>query len=324
MEISGTPHPAPGTAGALPFGPLIRLGEEFVEALHDGVDAIKSLIHGPPPPSPHDTQIPFVGTPATYVKGAGDANDVDYNDVSQGVMGDCYFEASVAAIARENPDRIRNLIQENRDAAGNVTSYTVTLYQRDWANDLRPVRINVDPSQFSQHAARPGDEAGAVKEIWPLVLEKAFAQLKGSYSRIADGGSPERALETLTGQDACRFKPHEYAFGQLENDLAHGRPITAMTPSSPDGEKQRMLDDSALHSWHTYAVIDSKVQDGTPMVKLYNPWGDNHPGALKDGWMSFADFQKNMSEVEVGGRVVSLADLQSELQGFTMRLFSHV
>ena len=40
------------------------------------------------------------------------------------------------------------------------------------------------------------DEHG-VREIWPLLIEKAYAKLYGSYSAI-EGGLVEKALEALT------------------------------------------------------------------------------------------------------------------------------
>lgn len=36
-----------------------------------------------------------------------------------------------------------------------------------------------------------------VREIWPLLIEKAYAKLYGSYSNI-EGGLVEKALEALT------------------------------------------------------------------------------------------------------------------------------
>jgi len=40
-------------------------------------------------------------------------------------------------------------------------------------------------------------------EIWPILLEKAWAKLHGSYKRI-EGGLPGNALFALTGKPASR------------------------------------------------------------------------------------------------------------------------
>lgn len=60
-----------------------------------------------------------------------DGDPVSFNDVAQGGYGDCYFMASLAAIARSHPETIRNMITENHDAQGKTTSYTVTFHEKD-------------------------------------------------------------------------------------------------------------------------------------------------------------------------------------------------
>jgi hypothetical protein len=42
-----------------------------------------------------------------------------------------------------------------------------------------------------------------------------------------------------------------------------------------------------LHLWHTYAVIG--VDEKARKVKLYNPWGFDHPNG--DGWVAIDDAQ---------------------------------
>ena len=41
------------------------------------------------------------------------------------------------------------------------------------------------------------------REIWPNVVEKAYAKVAGSYEAIGRGGRIAPALETLTGGAAC-------------------------------------------------------------------------------------------------------------------------
>src|SRR5690606_36561200 len=60
-----------------------------------------------------------------FLSGGGDSNDIDPNDVSQGQLGDCYFIASLAAIARQNPDLIREMIRDNGDG-----TYTITFHEQ--------------------------------------------------------------------------------------------------------------------------------------------------------------------------------------------------
>lgn len=41
-------------------------------------------------------------------------------------------------------------------------------------------------------------------ELWPLVMEKAFAKMVGGYAGLS-GGHPLWALEALTGDYVCKF-----------------------------------------------------------------------------------------------------------------------
>jgi hypothetical protein len=290
--------------------------EKFVDSIVE-FKSIKDAVKNVFAPNPHDVQVPL-NNGALYVTGAGDVNSVDWDDIKQGNMGDCYLVAAMAAIAHENPQAIKNMITPNLDASGNVVSYNVRLHQRNGEGRLEPVDVTVDASQFSQNAARPGDSDGTNQEIWPLIIEKAYAQLHGGYSNIANGGSPEYATEILTGMEATAHNPGSYGFDQLQQDLAAGRPVLGWTPG--DSKKTELLNGVGLVGNHAYAVVDSKVEDGVQMVKVYNPWGFNQPGdgTADGGWMRYDDFQRLMTGVSVGGSVESfnLRDLIKNLDIF--------
>ena len=46
-----------------------------------------------------------------FVQGEGDAHEVDPHDVNQGALGDCYLIAGMAAVARADPEAIKNAIK---------------------------------------------------------------------------------------------------------------------------------------------------------------------------------------------------------------------
>ncbi|MEM7801792.1 MAG: C2 family cysteine protease, partial [Chloroflexota bacterium] len=61
------------------------------------------------------------------------------NDVDQGLLGDCYFLSSIASIAMQNSNIIKEMINSNDDG-----TYTVKLFKRGWFSNLTPTEITVD------------------------------------------------------------------------------------------------------------------------------------------------------------------------------------
>ena len=82
---------------------------------------------------------------AAFVKGAGDVDAIDLNDVKQGQLGDCYLLSAMAAIARANPDVIRSLVSgPNPDGTFNVKIYSDTggAFSTEWT----PKTVKVTPT----------------------------------------------------------------------------------------------------------------------------------------------------------------------------------
>src|SRR5687767_14660752 len=65
-----------------------------------------------------------------------DASGPKGTDIDQDNLGDCYFVATMGAIADKQPDRIKNAIQYD-PATGN---YTVTPHKKEWG--WMPPRVN--------------------------------------------------------------------------------------------------------------------------------------------------------------------------------------
>jgi Calpain family cysteine protease len=209
----------------------------------------------------------------------GDANQIDRADVRQATLKDCYLMAPLAAVASTPEGRamIQNAITENKDEKGAVVSYTVTLYRRSfWARDadtFSAVKLTVDGLFGDKRAdARPD---GKLREIWPLVVEKAFAQYSGGYRKIDAGGSPALAMEALTGKPAVSValdRPPGYGADRLQRDLAAGKLVVLMTKASIRGD-----DPYRLVGSHGYQVVGTEQSGGRLWVDMRNPWGKDDP-----------------------------------------------
>jgi len=97
------------------------------------------------------------------------------SDIKQGACGDCYFLSSIASLA-ENPDRVKSIfLVSDVNKAG---CYALKLYvngepQIVVVDDYFPFNEKKNDWAFSRCSQE--------KEIWVLLLEKAWAKIHGSY-----------------------------------------------------------------------------------------------------------------------------------------------
>ncbi|MFC4560692.1 C2 family cysteine protease [Nocardiopsis mangrovi] len=193
------------------------------------------------------------------------------SDLSQGGLGDCWWLASMGAIADQNPQIIRDMIREN----GNGT-YTVTFGDGEQVTVTPDIVLNEDGSAaFSS----PNNNT-----LWPAILEKAYAEREGSFGEI-EGGWPKDGMETITGNDSEDRPASDVDERQLTEWLSNGTAVTITTTGDKEGD---LYDNDVLVRNHAYVVTG--VRDG--VVQLYNPWGRNHAS------MTMEQFRQQLDTVE--------------------------
>lgn len=232
------------------------------------------------------------GTP--FIRGEGDRNDIDPNDVKQGNLGDCYVFGAMAAIARQNPEAIRNAIKDN----GNGT-YTVNFRGLD-----RQVTVDGNfPQRNGENIYGSGgdrDNQGNT-ELWPMLIEKAWAKLNGGYENIAGGNYLPGSggfMQALTGQqtealrarealqvDESEVKPNqtpplqptqvpaEELFTRMNEAFRNGRAMTFGTIKTKDPGLESEIDARGLSAWHGYAITNVEEVNGQRRITAFNPWG---------------------------------------------------
>ncbi|MSP91966.1 MAG: hypothetical protein EXR79_09245 [Myxococcales bacterium] len=215
-------------------------------------------------------------------------NGIQASDVRQGRIADCFLAASMSAVAGARPDAIKNAIIDNKDG-----TYSVRFYKVDWNGEKRVSKETVDSDlPWDQASDAPayaksteGGEGGkAWMELWPSILEKAYAQWKGgSYDAIGHGGNSGDVLEALTGQRSTSESTagaeaggtNDALWAKMKKASAEKRPMTA---GSGDKDDAKYKDPKAgVYGWHAYTVLgveEKKAGDKTEkMVTLRNPWG---------------------------------------------------
>jgi hypothetical protein len=212
-----------------------------------------------------------------FVKGAGDANEVDINDVQQGQVGDCYFVAVLAAIARVQPDFIKSMVKDHGDG-----TFTVTFHTKQGFSGLFGSRSNqtvtVDSKFWTDGKGNPvyakkGDSDGGKPELWVMVIEKAWAKLQGSYSDIEGSKVDDDARQAVTGKDVDYVDPTDFSDAELAKKIEAA--WTAKQPVifwSHGDEKSKKLTKNGVVTDHEYALNGA----GGGKFTLYNPWGYQH------------------------------------------------
>jgi len=249
--------------------------------------AMQARPSGPTPPSqPHRFDAGDL-----YGKGGPTPADIQQNN-----FGDCYFVATLAAVAQQQPARIQNAISYDA-SSGN---FTVRLHDPSG----RVQSIQVTQAEVADNINRGGgstaDNTGTDQRIWPDVMEAAYAKmldanhadgLNQGYQDLADGGWPQDAMQAVTGDRGTEIKHSDGWFesqntaldrtaGQVQAALANDRPVTLWSVpenrslwerlTGQEGRQDGLVDN------HVYSVESiAKDKNGEWQVTLRNPWATN-------------------------------------------------
>ena len=212
-------------------------------------------------------------------------------DVKQGYIGDCYFVVTLSSIAKADPNRIRQSVVDLGDG-----TYAVQ-FQRDGNNVY--LRVDGELPTWSDGSLTYAD-TGAQGSLWVAIMEKAFANFRGStssYVTIDNGGWMSEGYSALgtTSDSIWNATDADDLLKQIRSLLTSGKSVTYATSSDPSGN---------LIGNHAYMIdrvgIDSA---GNATITLRNPWGIDGAGndGVNDGYVTltanevFASFVAVMS-----------------------------
>lgn len=140
------------------------------------------------------------------------------------------------------------------------------------------------------------------KALWPLIIEKAYAQQKGGIDVLDKGGNPGDAIDDMIDEGPSRFDPRkksaDYIMGKLTKAKKEKWPMTILAPKKEGAskDKKEMADNiSGLYFFHAYTIIH--IDPDKQKIKLFNPWGREHPNG--DGWMDIKQVRQFFIEVNI-------------------------
>jgi len=204
-----------------------------------------------------------------------DDDESNVTEIVQGDVGDCWLLSALSVVALR-PALLRQIVLD--DSINPDGRYRVRLFlDGEWetliVDDLFPCVIG-ENDELEPKFCR--SKSGA---IWPLLVEKAFAQIYGSYDNLS-GGYISEALTDMTGGFSQVFS--------LNTDLemvASGSLWTHLVHFQDDGDlllsagTYNFEDDSVdgIRPGHAYAILDSReewdARGWHRLIKVRDPWG---------------------------------------------------
>jgi Ca2+-binding RTX toxin-like protein len=200
------------------------------------------------------------------------------NDIVQGAVGDCYFVSALAAFAKTNPDKVRQLVVDLGDG-----SYAVNFHKA--GKDVF-VRVDGDLWQYGGFPTFAG--LGGQNSLWVAIIEKAYALFKnqqGTYESISGGNGAGTPLEEALAAPKGSFPTTDYAnasdfLSVMRTQLLAGKAITVGGPAPflPTTVKNNTDDPSTGDDENTYHrgahiyTLISVASDLSSIV-IRNPWG---------------------------------------------------
>mmetsp|Transcript_11840 Transcript_11840/g.26217 ORF Transcript_11840/g.26217 Transcript_11840/m.26217 type:complete len:712 (+) Transcript_11840:64-2199(+) len=224
-------------------------------------------------------------------------------DVAQGELGTCYFLAAIASIAQKHPDIISEMFVKRELWNGIQPVYTTR-----WLLNGKEHTVAVDgwvPADELTHQpffVNVNDGA----DFWPLILEKAWAKIFGSFKAVS-GGFAHEAFKAITQAPFETIDVEEEDKATVWMKLKVANPDRSNFPAIATISKPNAYNLAYPHAYSLLEVSDNYNGHGKA-VRLNNPWGtrNRYCGRVpnpdqKQGsfWIGFDEFLAAVSDVEI-------------------------
>lgn len=191
--------------------------------------------------------------------------------LDQGPTGDCYFLAVIGATAHDRPAAIMNRVKP--DATG---GWEVTFQWRNASGVTAPVTFHTS-RELSAALQTPANG-----EVWPLVMEKAYAAFR-TFNGVTSTNTMASIAWGYAG-DVMRYigQPYTpvYTSGQSENWI-YNQLSTARAGARPALFHTSATAPTMVAS-HVYVITGVSMEGGEKRVTTFNPWGFYETRTLTD------------------------------------------
>uniref|UniRef100_A0A3Q1FI31 Calpain-9-like n=1 Tax=Acanthochromis polyacanthus TaxID=80966 RepID=A0A3Q1FI31_9TELE len=220
-------------------------------------------------------------------------------DFGQGILGDCWFLASLGALTFQNHIFGQVVpLEQTFDQ-----SYCGIFHFRFWRFG-RWVDVVIDDKLPTINGGLIFVHSKNQNEFWPALLEKAYAKVCGSYTDM-NAGTPAEALMDFTGGVHMCILLSEPPPNLWELLCRAGQSKTLMSCGTHRGATSaNIVLPNGLVQSHAYTVTGVKqVTRGqlVNLVRLWNPWGRGEWNGDWSDRMTLEDFCKFFADLDICG-----------------------
>uniref|UniRef100_A0A3B4ULQ0 Calpain-1 catalytic subunit-like n=1 Tax=Seriola dumerili TaxID=41447 RepID=A0A3B4ULQ0_SERDU len=197
-------------------------------------------------------------------------------DFGQGVLGNCWFLASIGALTFQNHvlGQVVPLEQTFDENYCGLFHFRFWRFGR-WVDVIIDDKLpTINGRLIFVHSKDPN-------EFWPALLEKAYAKVCGSYADMC-AGTPAEAMMDFTGGVHMCIQLSDPPKNLWELMYRAGSSNSLMGCGTPQGTSANTVLPNGLVQGHAYTVTGMMSQGKlVNLVRLWNPWGK---GEWKGDW----------------------------------------
>ena len=199
--------------------------------------------------------------------------NIEFDDVRQGSIGNCYFMASISALT-EVPQIIAEIFRMHEVSENGYYEVCMKI------DGVWNVVILDDYIPCSKRSKKPLFANPKGNELWAILLEKAWAKVNGGYINTVAGNASE-VIECLTNfpyeYNSIENSDREELWGKIlhasKNDYIM---TTALPPREGATDSGLVVGHEYTLQWGKEVELDGQV---VRLLKIRNPWGSiNYTG----------------------------------------------
>ena len=207
----------------------------------------------------------------------------EFDDPCQGLVGDCYLIAAFSSIVWTRSYVITNVAKTSSLGDDEGPIHRITFYNNENPESVEvSEKILVDSNNQIRFASSCDN-----KEVWPAVLEKAYAKWKTKAKHDCPNilrlnkGVATVACADIIGGVRHSYDSDMYTSDQIMSIIKKNcdgkkaiNPMFALTPGFEDGDP--MIDryeHAGIGTFHFYSILGWEEKAGKQYVVLRNPWG---------------------------------------------------